>query len=113
MSIKKPQKKLYYSLRQTTEMAGVSNDTLKSWEQHFSQLSPSRDRSGNRHYTEKEIAIILMIKRLVVDQELDLDDASSQLAEQLRSGGVDEIIKLRQGLAEVKLELKEILDLLQ
>ena len=46
MSIQKKKKKLYYSLRQTASMTGLSVAVLKNWEKEFPEVQPARNRAG-------------------------------------------------------------------
>lgn len=113
MSIQKTHRKLYYSLRQTAEMVGVSMAALKGWEAHFPTLRPSRNRAGNRQYTEKEIALLLMIKELLVDRELSPEAAREALKDRRASLENDGHLRLKKALAEIRLEIHEILELLK
>ena len=64
--IQKPQKKLYYSLRQTAEMTGLTTQLIKNWEKESDQLAPMRNRAGNRHYTENDILLLFRLKELLL-----------------------------------------------
>ncbi|MFQ5584731.1 MAG: MerR family transcriptional regulator, partial [Calditrichia bacterium] len=79
MRIQKPQKKLYYSLRQVCNMLGVSDNVLKSWEKEFSQIKPVRNRADNRYFVEKDLALLFYIKELLVDEKLSYDEARRKL----------------------------------
>lgn len=112
MYIQKPTKKLYYSLRQVLEMAGVTESVIKRWEEEFPQLKPARNRAGNRHYTEKDLALIFLIKELLLIQKLSIDEAREHLKNHNAQIQENEAIELKLALAEVKLEIQEIIDLI-
>ena len=57
-------KKLYYSISEVSEITKLKAYVLRYWETEFSQLSPPKNRAGNRTYRQKDIDIILKIKDL-------------------------------------------------
>ena len=61
-------KKLYYSIGEVAELTDLQPYTLRSWEKEFSCLRPRRIRGKNRAYRERDIGIILLIKRLLHDE---------------------------------------------
>lgn len=113
MRIQKPQKRLYYSLRQISEMLEIPAETIKGWEEAIPRLKPYRNRAGNRYYTEKDIILLLQIKELTVEEKL----TPPQIAERLNSTPIKEeekdLLELKRQLAEIRLELREILALLE
>ena len=72
-------KKLYYSIREVSELTGVESHVLRFWEKEFSQLNPRRGRSGNRTYTERNIKVILAIKDLLYGQKYTIQGAVERL----------------------------------
>lgn len=71
-------KKLYYSIREVSELTSVESHVLRFWEKEFSQLNPRR-RSGNRAYTERNIKVILAIKDLLYAQKYTIQGAVERL----------------------------------
>lgn len=112
MSIKKPQKKLYYSLRQVSDMTSLDATEVKRMEKEFPVLKPIRNRSGNRYYSDKELNLLFQIKDLYLVQKLPVEDVEKQLNGSSTSFEMNETIRLKRTLAEVKLELREIMDML-
>ena len=72
-------KKLYYSIREVSELTGVESHVLRFWEKEFSQLNPRRSRSGNRTYTERNIKVVLAIKDLLYAQKYTIRGAVERL----------------------------------
>ncbi len=63
------QKKLYYSISEVAELTQLQPYTLRAWEKEFACLRPRRSRGGkNRAYRERDIGIILLIKRLLYEE---------------------------------------------
>ena len=58
-------KKLYYSISEVSKLAEVEQYILRYWESEFEQLRPSKNRAGNRVYTNEDIKLIFKIKKLL------------------------------------------------
>jgi len=113
MKIQKPKKKLYYSLRTAAEMLDLDETVLKKWEKDYPQLKPIRNRAGNRYYLEKDIALMFFIKKLVVEENLTPEEVREKLKDfKPGTDGTDSNLLLRT-LAEIKVELHGILELLE
>jgi len=105
-------KKLYYSIREVSELTGVESHVLRFWEKEFSQLNPRR-RSGNRVYTERNIKVILAIKDLLYAQKYTIQGAVERLKidrslwekqniESATSNVENPLVELRRMLVELK-----------
>ncbi|HEX2984763.1 MAG TPA: MerR family transcriptional regulator, partial [Ignavibacteriales bacterium] len=62
-------KKLYYSISEVSKITDLEQYILRYWETEFDSLKPSKNRAGNRIYTNKDIQIILKIKKLLRDEK--------------------------------------------
>ncbi|MBX3008200.1 MAG: MerR family transcriptional regulator [Melioribacteraceae bacterium] len=74
-------KKLYYSISEVSKLTGLEQYILRYWETEFEQLNPSKNRAGNRIYTNKEIKLILQIKRLLREEKYTIEGAKKILSE--------------------------------
>lgn len=82
-------KKLYYSISEVSKMLGLEQYVLRYWETEFEQLRPQKNRAGNRIYTEKDIEIVKMIKRLTREDRYTIEGARQVMtAMMLENGGV-------------------------
>jgi len=61
--------RVYYSISEVSKLTGVEPYVLRYWETEFEQLKPSKNKAGNRIYTNRDIKIIMMIKRLLRDED--------------------------------------------
>ncbi|MYD59917.1 MAG: MerR family transcriptional regulator [Gemmatimonadetes bacterium] len=106
-------KKLYYSIREVSELTGIESHVLRFWEKEFSQLNPRRGRSGNRAYTERNIKVILAIKDLLYAQKYTIQGAverlkidrslwKNQSIEDATSNVENPLVELRRMLFELK-----------
>lgn len=71
-------KKVYYSIREVSELTGVEAHVLRFWEKEFPLLRPRRGRSGNRTYKIRDIEIVKEIRRLLWDQKFTIQGACEQ-----------------------------------
>ena len=112
MSIRKPAKKLYYSLRQAAEMTAMSMHTLKSWEEDFPMLKPTRNRAGNRQYSHKEMDLLFVIKDKLLREKWPKEDVRDYLQKARSEIKADAEMRLRRHLGDIRMELQEILKIL-
>ncbi|HSL84365.1 MAG TPA: MerR family transcriptional regulator [Thermoanaerobaculia bacterium] len=136
MARKKAQKQLYYKIGEACKLLDIQPYVLRYWETEFPELSPSKSKSGQRVYSEKELALIRRIKELLYDEGFTIAGAKKRLEAELEAGGPGEgegqgpeetreagdgeldtraaerIEQLQQGLRAALGEAKEILALL-
>ena len=72
-------KKLYYSISEVAKIADLEQYVLRYWESEFEQLKPQKNRAGNRVYTNKEIKMILFIKKLLREERYTIEGAKQVL----------------------------------
>ncbi len=105
----------YFSIGEVCEMAGLKPHVLRYWETQFKELSPSKNRAGNRVYRAREIKIIELVKHLLYDEKYTIDGARQRL-EKLREGGeLDKVASAaldRQALARLREGVHQLLDTL-
>ncbi|MEM1116853.1 MAG: MerR family transcriptional regulator [Bacteroidota bacterium] len=73
-------RKLYYSIREVSELTGLKAHVLRYWETEFEQLRPKKNRAGNRAYTERDIELVEQIQHLLRDQKYTIEGARQALA---------------------------------
>lgn len=81
MAVKKnfQMKKLYYSISEVSKITELEQYVLRYWETEFEQLKPAKNLSGNRIYTNKDIQLILKIKKLLRDEKYTVEGAKKML----------------------------------
>ncbi len=72
-------KKLYYSISEVSKITGLEQYVLRYWESEFPQLKPAKNRAGNRIYTNKDIQLILQIKKLLREEKYTIEGAKKVL----------------------------------
>ncbi|HOZ86761.1 MAG TPA: MerR family transcriptional regulator [Bacteroidia bacterium] len=76
---KEETQKLYYSITEVSEMFDLNASTLRFWEKEFEVLKPTKNKKGNRVFTQKDIDYIGLIVDLVKHQGFTIHGAKEQL----------------------------------
>src|SRR3954454_3441932 len=84
------QKRLYYKIGEACKALGIQPYVLRYWETEFPALTPSKSRSGQRVYSQKELEIIRRIKELLYDEGYTIAGAKKKLETELSSGSLGE-----------------------
>lgn len=87
-------KKLYYSISEVSKIADLEQYVLRYWESEFEQLNPSKNRAGNRIYTNRDIKLILYIKRLLREERYTIEGAKQVLSTYSPDGDMGEQLEL-------------------
>ena len=72
-------KKLYYSISEVSKITNLEQYVLRYWKSEFDELKPAKNRAGNRIYTNKDIQLILFIKKLLRDERYTIEGAKQVL----------------------------------
>ncbi len=116
----RPIKKLYYSIGEVSELTNLKQHVLRYWETEFPELSPSKNRAGNRIYRPKELDMIFKIKKLLYEEHYTIQGAREKIkllgAQQntkivsISPERMQKIQELASQLREDLLEIQKILD---
>ena len=82
------QKRLYYKIGEACKELGIQTYVLRYWETEFPALAPSKSRSGQRVYSEKELEVIKRIKQLLYEEGYTIAGAKKKLETELVDGGL-------------------------
>jgi DNA-binding transcriptional MerR regulator len=72
-------KKLYYKIREVSEIVGVEAHVLRFWESEFPSLNPPKSKSGQRTYRPKDIELLLKIRSLLYEEGYTIAGARKRL----------------------------------
>ncbi|MCE3227863.1 MAG: MerR family transcriptional regulator [Bacteroidetes bacterium] len=106
MSEKEETQKLFYTIGEVSEMFELNASTLRFWEKEFDFLKPSKNKKGNRTFTQKDIDNIAKIVELVKQKGFTIQGAK----EQLKGGSSSASSKTSGNNAEVIAKLQDIKD---
>jgi DNA-binding transcriptional MerR regulator len=84
------QKRLYHKIGEACKALGIQPYVLRYWETEFPALTPSKSRSGQRVYSEKELEVIRRIKELLYEEGYTIAGAKKKLEGELASGSLGE-----------------------
>ena len=87
------QKRLYHKIGEACKALGIQPYVLRYWETEFPALTPSKSRSGQRVYSEKEMEIIRRIKELLYEEGYTIAGAKKKLEAELSTGTLDEAVR--------------------
>ena len=106
--------KLYYSIKEVSEMTKLKPYVLRYWESEFPSLKPTKNKAGNRTYKKQDIEVILDIKKLLYDKKFTIKGAVEELKNRSSRPIPDNTLSSTQisALKEIKNELKHILNIL-
>ena len=119
-------KKLYYSISEVSKIADIEQYVLRYWETEFEQLTPQKNRAGNRIYTNKDIRLILYIKELLREKKYTIEGAKKiledyeqekkpviEVKEKKAQIESDMIVEVEKNIPSLKEDLEEIKDFLK
>jgi DNA-binding transcriptional MerR regulator len=88
--------KLYYSIGEVADLTSLAPYTLRAWEGEFTCLRPKRVRGKNRAYRERDIAIIMLIRRLLHEERYSTRGAQQRLRNEpeLIRGAIENVARL-------------------
>lgn len=98
--------KQYYTIGEVSKMMDVNPSLIRFWETQFDQLSPKKNRKGNRVYTKKDIEIVRNIYYLVKVRKFTIKGAKDKLKANPKD--VEYAFKTRETLLKVREFLVEL-----
>lgn len=102
-------RRLYYKIGEACRLVDIQPYVLRYWETEFPQLAPNKSRSGQRVYSESELAIIRRIKQLLYVEGFTIAGAKKRLESDLAGGLLEQnpTIESESGDAEVEPSVRE------
>ena len=128
---------MFFRIGEVTKIAGVEAHVLRFWESEFPMLSPRKTPKGQRQYRRKDLETILAIKQLLYSDKYTIAGARRALrttsaankgaepepaaaaprevgpSQSPQDGGKVLPPVSREGLAEIRSGLEQILKLLE
>ena len=97
--------KHYYRISEAVEILGIENPSvIRHWEKTIKMLNPKKSGNGNRLYTQKDIELLVKIKRYKSDG-YTLDGINKALLKEKMLGKINRV--------QLVEKMKEIRDFLQ
>ena len=108
----RPGVKLFYKIGEVSRLAGVEPYILRYWESEFPALSPRKNSGGQRVYLQRDLDLVLTIKRMLHEEGYTIAGARKKLAEPA-PGKADAPARGKDVLGKFRDELKEILEIIK
>lgn len=112
MSLQKEQTdKLYYSISEVSDMFEVNASTIRFWEKEFDILKPTKNKKGNRLFTQKDIENLRLIVHYVKEKGYTLSGAKdvfkngSPELDNVKLEVVQKLKKIKDQLNDIKSKL--------
>jgi DNA-binding transcriptional MerR regulator len=93
-------KKMFYTIKEISELLDENESTLRFWEGEFKELRPRRSSGGKRLYSESDIKLLKKIKYLLRERKFSIEGAREHMI------GKTEDLDLIERLEEVKRALE-------
>ncbi len=109
-------KKRYYSIGDVSRLAGLKPHVLRYWESQFQELSPSRNRRGDRVYLQAQVETVLIIRDLLHVRKFTIKGAKREFQRMKEDAELRETARRTMEAAlirDVERELEEIHELLR
>ncbi len=102
--------RVYYRIKEVSEMTGLPFGTLRYWEKVIPLLKPKKNAGKTRFYTPEDIELIRQIKYLRDEQHLSVEGINKRL--QTDKTGVNKQQYIAEQLYKLREELVALRNLL-
>jgi len=99
--------KLFFSIREVSEICSVEPHVLRYWETEFRHIRPVKKSGNRRFYRQRDIYAILQIKHLLYDLNFTIKGAKKRL----QQGDIEELAEqtsAQDSLRQIREELASI-----
>src|SRR5262245_66486777 len=86
-------RKAYYKIGEVCQMTDTQPYVLRFWESEFPQLAPRKSRTGQRLYRQRDVDLVLQIKRLLYEEGCTIAGARKRLGMEETAGALDELFE--------------------
>ncbi|PIP01769.1 MAG: MerR family transcriptional regulator [Zetaproteobacteria bacterium CG12_big_fil_rev_8_21_14_0_65_54_13] len=103
--------KLFFSIREVSDVCGVEPHVLRYWETEFKHIKPVKRTGNRRFYRHRDVYAVLQIKHLLYDLNFTIRGAKKRM----QNGDLEDIVEQKDSLTtltQIRQELKDILSLL-
>ena len=104
--------KLFFAIREVSEICDVEPHVLRYWETEFHHIKPVKKSGNRRFYRQRDIYAILQVKHLLYDLNFTIKGAKKRL----QKGDIDELVEqnsTQDTLRSIRQELAAIRQLLE
>ena len=92
--------KLFYKIGEVSRLAQVEPYILRYWENEFPALSPKKSRGGQRVYRQKDLDLVLSIKKMLYEEGYTIAGARKLISKSGWRGGAAIGAGIKEGMAD-------------
>ncbi len=86
-------RKTFYKIGEVCQLTDTQPYVLRFWESEFPQLAPKKSRTGQRLYRQKDVDLVLQIKRLLYQEGYTIAGARKRLGLAGGQGALDDLFE--------------------
>ena len=92
-----------YSIGQIEKISGVKSHVLRYWEEVIPSITPKKEMSGRRIYSQKDLEIILRLKYLIYTKKFTIEGAKNQIIQDAENieKNFDAVMAIRENRADL------------
>jgi len=90
---RRPKRKTLYKIGEVCQITDTQPYVLRFWESEFPQLAPKKSRTGQRVYRQKDVDLVLQIKRLLYEEGFTIAGARKKLGMGEGQGALDDLFE--------------------
>ncbi len=98
--------KRYYSMREVSEILGVSKSLIRFWESEFDHIKPHKNSKGDRRFTAETVEQLRLVYHLVKERGFTLAGARHEI--QGQRDRLQQKVLVLDKLKEIRGFLKEL-----
>lgn len=91
------------------KILGIKAHVLRYWEKEIPEVSPKKDKAGNRMYSPADVQLLLRIKYFLYDKRFTIEGARQELLREL--GEID--LDFRASVASLRNDLLSLYSIVQ
>ncbi|MFC2100239.1 MerR family transcriptional regulator [Bacteroidota bacterium] len=108
---KKSIERMYFTIGEVAKMFNVQTSLIRFWEKEFTIIKPSKNKKGNRMFTQKDVDNFHLIYHLVKERGYTLKGAKEKLKQKNKPDQNEiEIIKSLKNIREQLVKLQDNLE---
>jgi DNA-binding transcriptional MerR regulator len=92
--------KSFFRIGEVSRLLGVEPYVIRYWESEFKTVRPIRTRSDQRLYRHKDVEELLMIRKLLYEENFTINGARKQLQKMRGEEATATVRDLRDGLLD-------------
>ncbi|MDX8397552.1 MAG: MerR family transcriptional regulator [Mariprofundaceae bacterium] len=97
--------KIFFSIREVSDLCGVEPHVLRYWETEFKHIKPVKKSGNRRFYRHRDVYAVLQIKHLLYDLNFTIRGAKKRLM----SGDLNDIVEKKDVQTLLRMIREELL----